>query len=399
MVAYDHHRLARPPPTPIASGTSPACAAPSDRNGRLPPHGRAGVRAAGEGAPVASAGMSDGAGQRAGAGRLVGVAVTAVLVLAVTACGGDDGDDDASPTTTDDPAASSTETAEAPDGPTAADLCEDATRVDSDVRVADTELTEVSGIATSRRNPGVLWAHNDSGGGPDVYAVGEDGGDLGRFRLGGDATAVDWEDMTVGPGPQEGVDHLYLGDIGDNRSQRDGVVVYRVAEPEVDVAAATAGPPADVTIDAVDTLSLTYPDGAHDAETLLSDPVSGDVLVVSKQWDGVASGVYRIPADAAPGAPIVMERVGEVPGVEGQMVTSGDIAPDGSLVALRTYAHVLVWDRGPGQSVAEALSAGEPCEAPPPSEIQGEALAFSADGEGYVTVAEGNVPALNRFHL
>jgi len=360
----------------------------------------------GEGVPVASAGMSDGLGQRAGTGRTSGGRViarasataTALVLLAATACGGDDGDDDASPTTTDDPAASTTETATEPGTPSAADLCEDATRVESDVRVADTELFEVSGIATSRRNQGVLWAHNDSGGGPDVYAVGEDGADLGRFRLGGDATAVDWEDMTLGPGPQEGVDHLYMGDIGDNRSQRDEVVVYRVVEPQVDAAAATAGPPADGTIAAVDTLTLTYPDGAHDAETLLSDPVGGDVFVVSKQWDGEASGVYRIPADAAPGAPTVMEHVGDVPGVDGQMATSGDIAADGSLVALRTYAHVLVWDREPGQTVAEAL-AGEPCEAPPPSEVQGEALAFTADGRGYVTVAEGRVPALNRFHL
>jgi len=259
----------------------------------------------------------------------------------------------------------------------------------------------VSGIASSRRNPGVLWAHNDSGGGPDVYAVGDDGADLGRFRLGGDATAVDWEDMTLGPGPQDGVDHLYMGDIGDNRSERDEVVVYRVAEPQVDAVAAAAATPADGTIAAVDRLTLAYPDGAHDAETLLSDPVSGDLLVVSKQWDGEASSVYRLPADAAPGAPgapTVMERVGDVPGVDGQMATSGDVSADGSLVALRTYAHVLVWDREPGQTVAEAL-AGKPCEAPAPAEIQGEALAFTPDGQGYVTVAEGNVPAVNRFHI
>ena len=307
------------------------------------------------------------------------------LLGAVAGCGGDDDGDDpggsqgAAGTTTGDGGGGS-------GAVTAGQLCDEAEVVGDAPHVAAEDLAETSGIATSRRDDGVVWAHNDSGGRAELFAVGPDGGDQGRVELTG-AEAVDWEDMARGPGPG-GTDHLYVGDIGDNNAVREAVVVYRLPEPTVPAAGAVAAEP----------LTLTYPDGPRDAETLLVDPVTGDLLLVGKTWDGGSVGVYRVPADAAPGASVTMERVGEVPALAGEMVTGGDVAPDGSLVALRTYFGVQLWDRAPGQTVADAL-AGEPCEAPAPFEVQGEALAFTPDGRGYVTVAEGASPRVNRFHL
>lgn len=302
-------------------------------------------------------------------------------VLLMVGCS-DGGDDESTPTPS--PEASSSASGDAAD---AATLCDDVTADEETVTVASAALTEVSGLAASRRNDGVLWAHNDSGGEPAVYAIGPDGADLGALRLEG-VEAVDWEDMALGS------DVLYLGDIGDNDSVRESVAVYRVAEPEV--------PPAgigDIATAEVERLTLTYADGPHDAETLLADPLTGDLFVVTKQWDGAAGGVYRIPADAPPGdTPVVMERVGDVPAMEGQMVTAGDVAADGSVVALRTYAGILLWDREEGQTVTDALQ-GEPCEAPTPFEVQGEAIALTPDGRGYVSIPEGESPRLSRFHL
>lgn len=279
---------------------------------------------------------------------------------------------------------------------TAGELCDGAEALGDNGTVASPELTEISGVAVSRRQPGVLWTHNDSGGGPDVYALGDDGSDRGRFALGAGAEARDWEDMALGPGPEAGVDYLYLGDIGDNDSERDQVVVYRVPEPDL------ATTPAGTTLTDVAHLTLTYADGAHDAEALLSDPATGDLFVVTKQWDGTASSVFRLPADVAATATadqvVEMEEVGDVPGADGQMVTAGDVAIDGSVVALRTYAEVLLWSRGEGESVADAL-AGDPCEAPAPFEIQGEAIALSPDGRGYVTIAEGERSTVNRYRV
>lgn len=302
-----------------------------------------------------------------------------VVALVVAACGGDD---DSSPSTT---APDTTSTSEAASSSSADDLCADDSEMEEIGTVEEPALGEVSGIGASRRNPGVLWAHNDSGAGPDVYALAEDGATLGRYRLEG-AEAFDWEDMALG------AEHLYIGDIGDNAAQRDEIVVYRVAEPTADPAASGT----EETLSGVETLTLTYEDGPHDAETLLADPMTGDLYVVSKQWDGEVSGLYRVPADAAPGTPVVMERLGDVTGTAGQMATAGDIAADGSLVAVRTYNKILLWDRAPDQPLADALAA-EPCEAPVPFEIQGEALSFTPEGHGYLTLPEGTSPVISRL--
>ena len=45
------------------------------------------------------------------------------------------------------------------------------------------KITECSGLAVSRKNPGVLWVHNDSGDSARLFAVKEDGTLLGVFRL------------------------------------------------------------------------------------------------------------------------------------------------------------------------------------------------------------------------
>ena len=317
--------------------------------------------------------------------RPLAVAVAAAVLAA--ACSGGDGEDPAS-----EPPASTTTTE--PPAPAAAELCAGARPVDpvAAARVAQPALVEVSGLATSRTQPGLLWAHNDSGGGAEVFALGEDGSDRGRWTVAG-AAARDWEDMARGPGTADGdPDVLYLGDIGDNAAQRPEVVVYRAAEPEV--------PPGAVggEIAGAEALTLTYADGPRDAEALLADPVTGDLWVVSKEWAGGPAGAYRVPAGAEAGAPVAMAREGDVAGSAGALVTGGDISPDGSVVALRTYTAVLLWDRAPGQTVAEAL-AGPSCTAPSAAEPQGEALALAADGRGYVTVSEGANPQVNVFRL
>src|SRR4029453_779412 len=239
-----------------------------------------------------------------------------------------------------------------------------------------------SGIAESRENDGVIWAHNDSGGNPELFAVGIDGSDRGRWAVPG-ATAVDWEDMALGH-RGGGMDRLYTGGIGANAAHRPNAVVYRAPEPEV-----PAGP-AGGSLQDVEALTLTYADGARDAETILADPMSGDLFIVSKQLVG-RPGVYRIPAGVEPGGTTTMPRVTDVGVREATLVTGGDVSVDGSGVALRTYTRVRLFQRGDAQTVSDAL-AGTPCEAPAPTEVQGEAPAFDPDGSGYVRISEGANP-------
>src|SRR5687768_1580235 len=52
-------------------------------------------------------------------------------------------------------------------------------------------IRESSGLAASRRHPGVIWTHNDSGT-PFLFAIREDGTWIRGFQVLG-ANLIDWE--------------------------------------------------------------------------------------------------------------------------------------------------------------------------------------------------------------
>ena len=145
--------------------------------------------------------------------------------------------------------------------------------------VTEPAVVELSGLVASRTHAGVLWAHNDSGGAPVVYALSATGEALGAYPVDG-AEAVDWEDIGIGPGPETGHSYLYLADIGDNGSTREHVTVYRAAEPDA-APDGTGGP-----LPLVDALTIRYPDGPADAEALFVDPLDGDLYVITKNLSG-----------------------------------------------------------------------------------------------------------------
>lgn len=256
-------------------------------------------------------------------------------------------------------------------------------------RISDAELTEISGIDAGIANTNLYWVHNDSGDGPRIFAIDSTGTTVGTYTL-DDADARDWEDISVGPGPVAGQSYIYAGDIGDNGRLRDEIVVYRVAEPKVD------GNAGDQTLKNVDTLRLKYPDGAHNAEAMMVDPQTGDIIIIEKTSGGGTAKVYRAPGGLQDGSVTTLQQVGTVrlPSGSGNVVTGADVSPDGKQVAVRTYNQVLLWSRDPASGVWTAFAA-DPCEGEDPDESQGEAIAFHSDGKGYVTISEGSNQVLH----
>jgi len=254
-------------------------------------------------------------------------------------------------------------------------------------RVDTTEATEVSGLAASRTQAGVLWAHNDSGDRPRLFALAADGRLRGEVVVTG-AENRDWEDIALGPGPG-GRDALFVADIGDNDAERGSVSVYRVPEPRLSDGPPRAGAPAERLI-------LRYPDGAHDAEALLVDPSDGSLVVVTKSFGGDAF-VYTAGRPRT-GAVTTLRRAGRVPVAAGEAVTAGSVAADGRTVVVRTYDRGLVWSRRRGESLAATLRR-LPCAAGADlvGEGQGEALALTPDGRAFFTVPEGRRPAVRRY--
>ena len=148
------------------------------------------------------------------------------------------------------------------------------------------DIVEASGIDASIQNPGVLWTHNDSGDTSRIFAFDTTGKHLGTYLLNGISNR-DWEDIAVGPGPEKGKSYIYIGEIGDNGAWYDNKYIYRIEEPNI----SKIQSPVEKTIDKVAILTFQYPDGSRDAETLMIDRLTGDIIIVSKREENVH--VYR----------------------------------------------------------------------------------------------------------
>lgn len=167
---------------------------------------------------------------------------------------------------------------------------------------------------------------------------------------------------------------IYIADIGDNQAGRKRITIHRVPEPA-----------AEASVAVKDSFYATYPDGAHDAETLLVAP-DGGLFIVTKGETGVV-GLYRFPRDLRPGATHQLERVGK-PRASGkasetERITDGSVSPDGTWVVLRTKQS-LTFHR------ASDLFAGNWVEArrvdlKTAGEPQGEGVAIASDGTLYLT--------------
>ena len=257
------------------------------------------------------------------------------------------------------------------------------------VGVVETDLIrEASGMVASRQNANVLWVHNDSGDGARLFAIDTQGRLLGVCRVRG-ARARDWEDIAIGPGPEAGRYYLYIGDIGDNRARHRSVRIYRVGEPEVD----SVRPFAEMTIGPTETIELTYPNGPRDAETLLVDPQTRDIYIISKRE--LFNAVYRAPYPQSTTAPAVMQRVATLPW---GFAVAGDVSPDGRRVIVRSPHKASLWRRPDTQPLWRAFME-KPVGIPLMSEPQGEALAFDGKGQGYFTLSEMHHPPLYYFAL
>jgi hypothetical protein len=152
------------------------------------------------------------------------------------------------------------------------------------------------------------------------------------------AEAVDWEDISIGQGPDKSKTYLYLGDIGDNSSSRKEIVIYRVPEPKPVAADSKSSKTKPQTTERAEAIHLRYPDGKHDAETLLVNPKTGDIYIITKIALESPS-VYEAVAPFTSGKPITLKSLGQlkIPSLFGGIITGGSVSPDGRRIALCDY--------------------------------------------------------------
>ena len=251
--------------------------------------------------------------------------------------------------------------------------------------VRDNDASEISGLAMSRQQPGLLWAHNDGDGkNLELFAMARDGSGFREFKVGG-LDLTDVEDISMGPGPDPSVDYLYLADTGDNPNDRKEVQVIRLPEPSLDAGQEIAE--ADVEV-----FRFEYDDDdPHDAEAIMVDPRTGDIVIVTKHGpDERHTRVYQSRPTLDPVGINILDEVlrdEDAPWLKGSAVAA-DISADGSKVGILFKDEATrTWEREPGESIADVLR--RPACQSPSAPGQQEALAFTADGRGYYLIPEG----------
>jgi hypothetical protein len=176
----------------------------------------------------------------------------------------------------------------------------------------DNEIIESSGLAVV---DGLVLTTNDSGDSGRVFAVDPATGEtVSVTRWDDDPADVEALAPDGGPG-------VWVGDIGDNPESRDSIQL-------VDVPIGRGDRDVDPEVHEV-----RYPDGAHDAETLMRDPTAGRLYVATKSPLGGI--LYEVPKSGAG----EMRPLGDVL----PLATDGAFFPDGRHFVLRNYALAAVY--------------------------------------------------------
>lgn len=252
----------------------------------------------------------------------------------------------------------------------------------------DTQLSEISGLAASRRHRDVLWLHDDGGNPSRLFAVSARGQREATFRLEG-VPKTDWEDMAAFE--LDGRDYLLIADTGDNGGLRRTLQLHVVEEPRHLT---------NARLTPAWSIAFRWPDGARDCEAVAVDAARGQVLLFSKKRR--PPEVFSLPLRPKGTQVLTARRIGHLHGVPapgtddvagtqrakvGSQVTSADIAPDGRTLAVMTYRHLLLYRRKGNQRWAQAVATA-PIVQPLPWLPQAEALGWSSDGRSLYASGE-----------
>jgi hypothetical protein len=213
-------------------------------------------------------------------------------------------------------------------------------------RFNDPAIVESSGLAASVMHPGIVWTHNDSGSGPQVYAVDTRTGATVAVITLGNVIPVDVEAIAIGR-DEAGYSAVFVADTGTSLLVNSNAVIYRFTEPTKLVDQSV-----DVTTYPVDLGQQLRPD----VEALLIDPRDNRPYLISK--DSTAGQVFQGPPALAANTVNLFAPVAAAPA----SVSDGTFLPDGrAVVRSNTRARILETLGGPvlATILLPAMEAGE----------------------------------------
>ncbi len=254
-------------------------------------------------------------------------------------------------------------------------------------RMDSGKIDEASGMVASLDDPGIYWIHNDSGDDERIFAVDDDGTYFGQWRV-KSADAEDWEDIALGPCADGTWRCLYIADLGNNKGKRDDFSIYRVAEPAVDRDRDKAH---DGDTERADEWRIVFDLDADEREQLDIEAIwvdlDGTIYIFAKYDDGVDMFAASPPTQDEGDADVVARWVGYRDDID--FVTGADVSPDGWRFILRNDDFAWEFVLNPSfATTAEVFTGEEPLKTLLRTERQGEAIAYTPYGEGFLTTSE-----------
>lgn len=246
-------------------------------------------------------------------------------------------------------------------------------------RIEHPGLVEASGLTPSRRHPGVIWSHNDTGTPAFLFGLRENGESVGAYEV-QDGRLIDWEAVST---DEDG--RLFFADIGTNGLVRTHSAIHRVSEPDVSQSWGRA--------EVEETWLLRFPGEREDCESFFISDRVAYIIAKYPRLDGVAMYKFSLLEEADT---VLLERVGAIEAPA--PVSDAALSPDKSRLALLTEEGVLIlFIGGNPESAPTAPRRFLEYEDPSPGNERGElfeGVSFTTNG---VLVVSELVPEILLF--
>jgi hypothetical protein len=237
--------------------------------------------------------------------------------------------------------------------------------------IADGRIKESSGLAYSVKYPNLAYTMNDSKNRAVVYAIQVSTGrvvgqvDLERYDL------EDPESIAV-----DAQGRLWLGDLGDNDSDRDDTSILVFNEPGT----------GSKTPQGLQRFRIEYQGGPENVEGMMVSPTTRRVFLINKT-DGGAATLYGLPPSLRNGAENVATNLRRPMPAR---VSDAAFTPDGRYALVKTATSVVAYDVTTWKPVTSF---------PTPGLDKGESLTVEPGGRSILLGSEGNDSPIVRVTL
>ncbi len=262
--------------------------------------------------------------------------------------------------------------------------------------VAERELTEASGLAISRRRDNAVWVHNDSGDTARLFLIQLDGKTRAVVTL-KDTEPRDWEDMCSFQ--IDGEKWLLIADTGDNGRVRGEsgapCELLLLKEPVLNAELAASDEIVKATTDVFARITVDYPEGPADCESVAVDTERREILLLTKT-DPLNCRLFRLPLSMKPGRQSF--RLEQIGSLAVPYATAMDISEDGKQLAIVNMFSGALLKRAESESWSEAC--GKPAIVLTlPTQPQGETVCFEKGGKSLLLNSERRGQPLWRVKL